>query len=116
MKKYLTNLLTDILITLPSNKLEVNSAHTNLVLAIDPTIQDADNSESYQLKIQPNELRITGSSPIGVMHGIQTLRQVIGTNDYASPKHLVIALPCVTINDAPAFPHRDYYWMFVAIF
>jgi hexosaminidase len=51
-------------------------------------------------------MRITGSSPIGVMHGIQTLRQVIGTNDYASPKHLVIALPCVTINDAPAFPHR----------
>ncbi|MCC7455293.1 MAG: family 20 glycosylhydrolase [Crocinitomix sp.] len=105
-KKYLTNLLTDILITLPANKLEVNSFQTNLVLAIDPTIPDAENAEAYQLKIQANELRIAGSSPIGVMRGIQTLRQLIGTNAYASTKQLAIALPCVTINDAPAFPHR----------
>ena len=55
--------------------------------------------EGYTLQITENAIAITGQSPVAAFYGIQTLRQL-----FAEEK-----VPCLTIEDAPDFPHRGFY-------
>ena len=59
------------------------------------------DNEAYDLVIRPKTIRLVGYGKPGLYYGVQTLIQILrghGTR-----------LPCVTIQDRPAFQHRGFY-------
>jgi len=62
------------------------------------------NKEAYQLTVTSKNVIIKGVTEAGVFYGIQTLRKAIPVSKAAS-----IALPAVTINDAPRFGYRGMH-------
>lgn len=61
----------------------------------------ADGSCTYTLDITKDGVTVTGADFNGVRDGVQTLRQLI--------RQCGAALPCLHIEDAPAFRTRGYY-------
>jgi hexosaminidase len=78
----------------------------NLIL----TNEDITESESYNLKILPNEINISANNPKGIFYGIQTLRQLFPVE--IESKKIVEAfnweIPCLKIEDYPRFKWRGY--------
>ena len=60
--------------------------------------------EEYFLKILENQIIIEASSPNGIMHGIQSLRQIVPINENISSKK--ISINCLEIHDFPRFKWR----------
>lgn len=58
-------------------------------------------AEGYRLTITPDVIRIEASTPAGFFYGRQTLQQCMGQGGEGG-------LPCLVIEDAPAFPERGY--------
>jgi hexosaminidase len=60
--------------------------------------------EAYQLEITKEQLHLSASSNVGLMRGIQTLRQLLpaGYED----KGVVAKIPCLIIHDSPRFKWR----------
>ena len=63
-------------------------------------IQQVGEDESYHLSVSPGKISLTAPNPLGTMHGLQTLLQLV----YVSPAGFVI--DSVTIEDKPRFPWR----------
>jgi len=63
----------------------------------------AGNKEAYQLDIENNTIKIIASNPLGIVHGIQTLRQLLPEE---SIQDKLWGLPCVSIKDEPAYGWR----------
>lgn len=60
------------------------------------------NPEGYSLIVDKDGIRIEGATPQGVFYGIQTFRQLI------TACHEGKRVPCIIINDAPAFKWRSF--------
>ena len=60
--------------------------------------------EEYFLKISENQITIEASLPNGIMHGIQSLRQIVPINENISSKK--ISINCLEIHDFPRFKWR----------
>lgn len=58
-----------------------------------------DWDESYQLNIHPGKIELTARQLVGAQRGLETLLQLIGTDQN-------ISLPLVSINDQPRFKWR----------
>ncbi|GAA2162427.1 family 20 glycosylhydrolase [Actinomadura napierensis] len=85
-----------------------------ITLAVDPRL-DADHdgkpdAEGYTLDATAAGVRITGADAAGVLHGVQTLRQMIPADTYkaAASGHRprTAEVPRATIIDAPLFGYR----------
>jgi len=63
----------------------------------------ASTSEAYRLDVNERRILLAAESPIGLLHGIRTLRQLV-----AQPSSMPV-IHAVTIEDAPAFRHRGFY-------
>ncbi len=66
------------------------------------------NPEAYRLTVTPDHVDVVGGAPAGVFYGVQTLRQllppqVFGTSADGDGQ---LTVPCVRIEDAPAFGWR----------
>ena len=61
----------------------------------------SDNREAYKLSVTPEQITIQGSTPAGVLYGVQTLRKSI-------PEQLKgdVLFPAVDISDYPRFGYR----------
>ncbi len=57
--------------------------------------------QEYRLSIREKNVRITGGSSLGILYGIQTLRQILCQAG--------AVLPCLMIEDRPDFPVRGFY-------
>ena len=66
-------------------------------LAIDPELAE----EAYTLRIDAAGVMLVGGSAAGLMHGVQTLRQIIRQCGWT--------LPALTIEDAPVYKARGFY-------
>ena len=64
------------------------------------SIDNSINSEAYNLTSKQNEILITAGSRIGLLHGIQTFRQIM--LQQSDPR----LFPIVSIKDEPKFPWR----------
>ena len=79
------------------------SSKAQLIIRIEDTqpisnyIDDWD--ESYQLNIRPEKIELTARQLVGAQRGLETLLQLIGTDQN-------ISLPLVSINDHPRFKWR----------
>ena len=60
--------------------------------------------EEYFLKISENQIIIEASTPNGIMHGIQSLRQIVPINENISSNK--ISINCLEIHDFPRFKWR----------
>lgn len=72
-----------------------------LVIRLDPSPPSfSENAEAYRLAISTDGIAIQSSSARGRYYAVQTLRQLV--NQYGR------SLPCLTIDDWPAFRHRGF--------
>jgi len=62
------------------------------------------DTESYQLEILPNEIRLCSSAEAGMYRGLQTLRQLFLSGYHEG----VLSIPCGIIKDKPRFPWRGF--------
>jgi len=63
-------------------------------------IQEVSEDESYILDVSTASARIRASTPLGVMHGLQTFLQLVDVSPGG------FSAPTVTIQDKPRFPWR----------
>lgn len=73
-----------------------------IVLSIDPSLAP----EGYKLTSTPTQILIEGGTAAGVFYGVQTLRQLIPADCYGDKEIGKILMPCIAINDEPAFEYR----------
>jgi hexosaminidase len=65
--------------------------------------QQLGEDESYHLQITPRQASLSAPNPLGVLHGLETFRQLI----VSTPQGL--AAPAVDIEDHPRFPWRGLH-------
>ena len=65
----------------------------------------ATSPEAYRLSVTPTGVTITGASPAGVFYGMQTLRQLLPPQIFATSRQSDVkwTIPCVEIEDQPRF-------------
>jgi hexosaminidase len=63
-------------------------------------IQELGEDESYTLEVTGNGAKLNAVTPLGTMHGLQTLLQLVSVTPQG------FAIPAVTIHDKPRFPWR----------
>src|SRR5450432_2454065 len=63
-------------------------------------VQELCEDESYTLEITADSAKLTAPNPLGVLHGLQTVLQMI------APGPDGFAVPAATIEDQPRFPWR----------
>jgi len=63
-------------------------------------VQALGEDESYHLSVSQTGIKLTAPNPLGILHGLQTLLQLV----QAGPNGWII--PDVQIDDAPRFPWR----------
>ena len=74
-----------------------SSDGTKIILRLDPVA--APSEEAYSLDAKPDGIVITAPKPVGLLYGVETLRQLLaGTTK----------LPCCRITDWPAFQWRGF--------
>lgn len=61
--------------------------------------------EGYQLKIDPDQVKIVASQPAGIFYGIQTLRQIIADQDRMETRN-IWEISTGTITDYPEYKWR----------
>jgi hexosaminidase len=66
---------------------------------IKPVLQLGED-ESYRLVVTATHVRLTAANPLGALHGLQTLLQLVRITPQG------FAVPVVTIDDKPRFPWR----------
>ncbi|HBA82985.1 MAG TPA: hypothetical protein DCZ95_02720 [Verrucomicrobia bacterium] len=76
-------------------------APTAVAKSIELECETSSSEEAYRLTISTNGIRIVGRGKPGLFYGLQTLMQLIEDKGGR--------LPCLTIEDAPAFRARGYY-------
>ena len=64
-------------------------------------VQKAEPVQGYSLAITAEGVSIIGHDEAGLLHGVQTLRQIIRQSGWK--------LPCMIIHDAPDYPVRGFY-------
>ena len=103
LKHLLSNTLNDSIkvlneISNEPNRIQFNQLFTK---AVHP-----EQEEEYELLIDENHIEISAFQPQGMLHGIQTLRQLFITAFQTGEKREKWYLPALTIKDSPKFQHR----------
>ena len=86
-------------------RFEAASGNKNPTLSIraerssDP-VQKLGEDESYQLRVTTSRATLSAANPLGVLHGLQTFLQLVGTGENG------FFVPAVVINDQPRFAWR----------
>lgn len=86
-----------------ANRSPVDASGARLVIHTDhasKAVQEPGEDESYTLEVTASNAKLSASTPLGTLHGLQTLLQLIE----ATPTGF--ALPVVTIHDSPRFVWR----------
>ncbi|QXJ26198.1 family 20 glycosylhydrolase [Actinomadura graeca] len=86
-------------------------------LAVDPELDvDRDgrpDAEGYTLDATSEGVRIVGTDRAGVLHGVQTLRQLVPADDYRAAAggraHATAEVPRAAVADAPLFGYRGLH-------
>lgn len=84
---------------------EDSLAESDILLTLDSS--DDNKSESYELRINPRQVKISGEGAAGVFYGIQSLRSLISPEAYQ--KQSSIKINAQQIKDAPRFGYRGLH-------
>lgn len=99
------------LATIEGDVASENDVITRDVISIVIDREFAIAPEGYFLSITPDRLVIKASTVTGAFWACQTVRQLMPTRveNHAQGVEKVIAIPCVTITDAPRFSYRGLH-------
>jgi hexosaminidase len=75
---------------------------SHITLVINKNIKGI-NTERYRLEVTSQKVSIIAAESKGILHGIQTLRQLTKQNEKK-----IITIPCVQIEDEPRFAWREF--------
>jgi hexosaminidase len=64
--------------------------------------------EAYELHVTAEKITIAASSGVGVFYGIQSLKSLLPVQSW-SKSQSTVAIPLVTVEDAPRFSHRAFF-------
>ncbi len=83
------------------------SGKDNIKLQLDSTIE---NTEGYYLKVNYDEIIISGKTPAGVFYGIQSLRQLMPVAiETVEEQVKELSIPGVEIIDSPRYGYRGMH-------
>ncbi len=63
-------------------------------------VQSVREDESYRLTVSPTQIHLSAPNPLGILHGLQTLLQLVRSGDNG------FSFACADIQDKPRFPWR----------
>ena len=63
-------------------------------------VQSVTEDESYELIVEANQVSVSAPNPLGILHGLETLLQLVQTGEHGWE------IPSVRIQDTPRFPWR----------
>jgi hexosaminidase len=66
-------------------------------------VPELGEDESYHLEITPTQAHLSAPNPVGILHGLETLRQLVVSGAYG------LEAPVVDIQDHPRFPWRGLH-------
>lgn len=80
--------------------------HSRIAIALDPRLAIGD--EGYRLTVTPEEVLLRAPKAVGVIHGLQTLRQLLPAATFrrAFVPGIDWKIPCLDIEDRPRFAWR----------
>jgi len=86
------------------------SSERLIILRQDYALASGASKESYSLNVSTDNVRLIGASSAGVFHGIQTLRQLLPVEIFASTVQSGVSwrIPCVEILDEPRYAWRGF--------
>ena len=77
----------------------------NIIIRQDGSVKE----EGYNLEITPENIIIKAKTAAGVFYAVQTIKQIVPVQAYETPLDLKsLALPLLTISDAPHFGYRGF--------
>lgn len=86
-----------------SEEIETDLSKATLVIQCQhagEAVQSVREDESYQLEVTAQQARLTASTPVGALRGIETFLQLVDLDAQG------FGVPAVQINDRPRFPWR----------
>jgi hexosaminidase len=86
--------LAQKIMDLPNPTLSIRAEHGS------QRVQNLSDDESYELIISESGAKLTAPNPLGILHGLQTILQLVQTSANG------FVLPFMTIKDQPRFPWR----------
>jgi hexosaminidase len=73
-----------------------------IILSLNDSFDEETGNEGYRLRIGRDEIQITANEPAGILYGIQTVYQLLGT--YSDGR-----IPCMNVVDYPRFGWRGLH-------
>ena len=79
-----------------------------VVLALDASTHGRLGAEGYELTVAPDTVLLRAARPAGLLHGVQTIRQLLPPEALSQRPVVGTAwrLPCVRVTDVPRFGWR----------
>lgn len=100
--------LSSTLFNIAGLKLKLlEGVHENVPSIVFDSVPGMD-AEAYKLSVTPEMINISATTPNGFFYGLQTLYQLLPTEVYGDKpaRSAQWSVPCVKIEDAPAFKYR----------
>ncbi|WP_227740338.1 beta-N-acetylhexosaminidase [Salegentibacter sp. BLCTC] len=104
--QFLSDYIEEVTGIAPEIKLNEKEAERSISLKIST---DFDRDEAYNLIVTHEKVVVEGASAKGVFYGVQTLKQLLPLQSEIDAESAEIAIPAVTISDAPAFDYRGMH-------
>jgi hexosaminidase len=78
----------------------------SIILKYDPKITA---SEGYKLKVTTDFIVLSASQSVGIFRGVETIRQLLPSNERGNKIVSALAIPALSISDQPAFAWRGMH-------
>ncbi|MBI6116831.1 beta-N-acetylhexosaminidase [Salegentibacter maritimus] len=104
--QFLADYIEEVTGIAPEIKLNEKEVGRSISLKIST---DFDRDEAYNLIVTHEKVVVEGASAKGVFYGVQTLKQLLPLQSEIDAESAEIAIPAVTISDAPAFDYRGMH-------
>ena len=104
--QFLADYIEEVTGIAPEIKLNEKEVERSISLKIST---DFDRDEAYNLIVTHEKVVVEGASAKGVFYGVQTLKQLLPLQSEIDAESAEIAIPAVTISDAPAFDYRGMH-------
>lgn len=106
--RYLADLIGNTVESTPRVLTAADTTRSRIELVLDP--QAPAGSESYDLSVTRERVRIAARAPAGLFYGVQTLRQLLPyTVEYTAAFARPMRIAGVHISDAPRYEYRGQH-------
>jgi hexosaminidase len=100
--------------TIAAGQITGDQPKNSIFLNIDGSLSETLGKEGYKLSVNKSQIKISAPEAAGLFYGVQTLYQLLPPGIYTSTDSLAAAdldlkIPCIEVEDMPAFPWRGMH-------